>query len=219
MSVQVVVFDVNETLSDMTPLRQRFADVGLPEHRLDAWFAGVLRDGFALAAAGDARRFADIAAANLGLPEDATAHVLGGFTDLDLHPDVAAGMHRLADAGFRLVTLTNGSAAMSEAMFTRAGVLELLSHRLSVEDAGRWKPAPEPYHYAARVCDVFPAEMALVAVHPWDVHGAQRAGLTGAWVNRDGRVYPRYLPDPDVVVTEVGSLADRLIDRGSPPPR
>lgn len=219
MSVQVVVFDVNETLSDMTPLRRRFADVGLPEHHLDAWFAGVLRDGFALAAAGDARRFADIAAANLGLPPDATAHVLGGFADLDVHPDVAAGMHRLAEAGFRLVTLTNGSAAMSEAMFARAGVLDLLSHRLSVEDAGRWKPAPEPYHYAARVCDVFPAEMALVAVHPWDVHGAQRAGLTGAWVNRDGGAYPRYLPDPDVVVTEVGSLADWLTDRGSPPPR
>lgn len=210
MTVDVVVFDVNETLSDMSPLRQRFADVGLPEHRLEAWFAGVLRDGFALAAAGDSRRFADIAAANLGVAPDAAAHVLAGFADLDVHEDVADGMHRLAEAGYRLATLTNGSAAMSEAMFARAGVLDLLSRRLSVEDAGRWKPAPDPYRYAARVCGVEPAAMALVAVHPWDVHGAQRAGLVGAWVNRDSSDYPSYLPEPDVTVAAIAELVQRI---------
>lgn len=210
MPIEVVVFDVNETLSDMSPLRTRFADVGLPEHRLETWFAGVLRDGFALAAAGGSQRFADIAASNLGLAPEATAHVLGGFADLDVHPDVGAGMHRLAEAGYRLVTLTNGSAAMSEAMFTRAGVIDLLEHRLSVEDAGRWKPAPQPYRHAAQVCGVEPGAMALVAVHPWDIQGAQRAGLLGAWLNRDDGVYPAYLPKPDVMVGTVGDLAARL---------
>lgn len=210
MKVKVVVFDVNETLSDMAPLARRFADVGLPQHHLATWFAGVLRDGFALAAAGDFRRFADIAAANLGLGQEAVEHVLGGFADLDVHPDVADGMHRLSAAGYRLVTLTNGSAAMSEAMFARAGVLDLLSDRLSVEDAVRWKPAPEPYRYAAQVCGVEPGAMALVAVHPWDVHGAQRAGLVGAWVNRDSTDYPSYLPEPDVTVTAIGELVQCL---------
>ena len=32
--------------------------------------------------------------------------------------------------------------------------------------------------------------MALVAAHGWDVLGAQRAGLTGAWFPRSERVYP-----------------------------
>lgn len=210
MKVKVVVFDVNETLSDMAPLARRFADVGLPEHQLATWFAGVLRDGFALAAAGDSRSFADIAAANLGLDQEAVEHVLGGFADLDVHPDVAEGMRRLSAAGYRLVTLTNGSVAMSEQMFARAGVAHLLEHRLSVADAGRWKPAPEPYRYAAQVCGVEPSRMALVAVHPWDVHGAQRAGLVGAWVSRDGGGYPPYLPEPDLTVSGIGDLADRL---------
>ena len=31
----VVAFDVNETLSDMEPLRARFADIGAPEHLLE----------------------------------------------------------------------------------------------------------------------------------------------------------------------------------------
>jgi 2-haloacid dehalogenase len=32
--------------------------------------------------------------------------------------------------------------------------------------------------------------MALVAAHGWDVFGAQRAGLTGAWFPRSERTYP-----------------------------
>ncbi len=45
----VIVFDVNETLSDMAPLARRFADVGAPELLAQVWFASLLRDGFALA--------------------------------------------------------------------------------------------------------------------------------------------------------------------------
>lgn len=218
---EVVVFDVNETLSDMEPLRARFVDVGLPGSALDAWFAGVLRDGFALAACDDARTFRDVAAGNLRLTlqgaslgdrdvDDAVAHVLGGFADLDVHPDVPEGMRALAESGRRLVTLTNGASAMSEAMLARAGVLDLLEHRLSVEDAGRWKPAGQPYRYAAQVCGVETTSLTLVAVHPWDVHGAQRAGLTGAWLSRGASCYPDYLPRPDVVAGDLRELAAML---------
>jgi 2-haloacid dehalogenase len=33
----VLVLDVNETLSDLEPMRERFEQVGLPRHALDAW--------------------------------------------------------------------------------------------------------------------------------------------------------------------------------------
>ena len=56
--VQVVVFDVNETLSDMAPLADRFADVGAPPALARLWFAALLRDGFARTAAGESERFA-----------------------------------------------------------------------------------------------------------------------------------------------------------------
>ena len=41
----VLVLDVNETLSDLEPLRARFEAVGLPGHTLDTRFAATLRDG------------------------------------------------------------------------------------------------------------------------------------------------------------------------------
>jgi len=44
---EVVVFDVNETLSDMSPIAERFTDIGAPAHLAKLWFATLLRDGFA----------------------------------------------------------------------------------------------------------------------------------------------------------------------------
>ncbi len=49
---QVAVFDVNETLSDLSGLKERLADVGASPDLLDLWFATTLRDGFALTATG-----------------------------------------------------------------------------------------------------------------------------------------------------------------------
>src|SRR5262245_28917059 len=94
----VVVFDVNETLSDMAPMADRFTDVGAPGVLAKVWFAALLRDGFALTAAGGQERFAVLAAdllhtmlagIDLNRPvDDAVAHILSGFTHLPVHPDV-----------------------------------------------------------------------------------------------------------------------------------
>lgn len=217
---RVVVFDVNETLSDMSPLGRRFADVGAPEWTATVWFASLLRDAFALTAAGGTPRFATLASAGLrtvltGLPlnrdmDDAVAHVMSGFTALEVHPDVPEGVRTLKRSGQRLVTLSNGSADIADRLLTNAELRDDFEHVLTVDDAGVWKPAAGSYAYAARVCGVEPAEMMLVAVHPWDIDGAARAGLKTAWINRDGRPYPEYFTTPDHTVRTLTELADRL---------
>ena len=58
---EVLVLDVNETLSNLEPMRKRFEQVGLPGHALNAWFAATLRDGFALTAAGTYPAFREVA--------------------------------------------------------------------------------------------------------------------------------------------------------------
>jgi 2-haloacid dehalogenase len=221
----VVVFDVNETLSDMEPLRTRFVDIGAPGHLLERWFAATLRDGFALTAAGAYAEFSEVAAASLrvalagvdGLLRDvdeAVGFILAGFPELDVHPDAPDGMRKLHRAGLRLVTLTNGSVPLSEGMLSRAGVLELLECRMSVSEAHRWKPAAEPYRYAAAQCGVSVDQMALISVHPWDTDGAQRAGLTTGWVNRKDHPYPQCFLPPDVTGTDLPAVADALLTLG-----
>ena len=50
----------------------------------------------------------------------------------------------------------------------------------------------------------------LVAVHPWDLDGAARAGLRTAWVDRGGAPYPRSFTDPEVRATDLVDLARQL---------
>jgi 2-haloacid dehalogenase len=218
----VIVFDVNETLSDLAPLGRCFEEVGAPAFLLRVWFAGVLRDGFALAAAGTAEPFAVLAADGLravlhgqSLNRDldaAVEHMLAGFGRLGVHPDVPGGIRALGAAGYRLVTLTNGAVSVADRLLGAAGVRAEFEALLSVDDAGAWKPSRAAYSYAARVCGVRPADMLLVAVHPWDIDGAVRAGLRAAWVNRAGLPYPSYFTLPSITVTGLDDLAQRIAD-------
>jgi 2-haloacid dehalogenase len=218
----VVAFDVNETLSNMESLRERFVDIGAPGHLLESWFAGTLRDGFALTVAGQYPAFSEVATGSLrmvlstvdGLRRDldeALGFVLAGLPELDVHPDVPEGIRRLHEAGVRLVTLTNGSVELSETMLERAGVLGLFERRMSVAEVRRWKPAAEPYLYAAAQCGVAVEEIALIAVHPWDTDGAKRAGLISGWINRKGHPYPQSFLEPDVSGADLPAVADGLL--------
>jgi 2-haloacid dehalogenase len=218
--IEVVVFDVNETLSDMAPLADRFTEVGAPGHLAPLWFAALLRDAFALTAAGSTDRFATFAAdglraafhgVDLDRPvDDAVRHVLDGFQGLAVHPDVPEGVRALRAAGLRLATLSNGGVEVAEGLLGRAGVRDEFERILSVEQAGVWKPAPGSYAYAARECGVDPARMLLVAVHPWDVDGAQRAGLAGCWLDRTGAPYPSHCLPPTHTAAALPELAARL---------
>ena len=218
MRPSVIVFDVNGTLSDLSPLGARFVDVGASASLAPLWFASVLRDGFALNAAGENPPFAGVAREQLlGLlseallnrsVEEAARHVMDGFANLELHPDVASGVDRLREDGFRLVTLSNGSASVGERLLTSASIRDRFEHVLSVEDAGAWKPDVPAYEYAAQTCDVKADEMLLVAVHPWDVDGARRAGLQSCWVNRSEAPYPATFLDPTYTVETVEEIAE-----------
>ena len=217
---ELLVFDVNETLSDLAPLARRFEAVGQPGHLAQVWFAGVLRDGFALTVHGQNPAFADVGRTNLRhlLPEadldrpldDAVAHVMEGFTQLPVHPDVAEGVEALADLGIRLVTLSNGATPVAEGLLKRADVLDKFERLMSVEDAGIWKPHRDAYAHALTECEVDPGDAMLVAVHPWDTDGAARAGLRAAYVNRAGTSYPSHFRSPDLEVDSLTALAREL---------
>ncbi|GER23975.1 dehalogenase [Zafaria cholistanensis] len=217
-SPDVIVFDVNGTLSDMGPLAGAFIESGAPGHLATQWFATVLRDGFAVTAAGGSAPFAQIAQDNLsrlltehGVPSvaDGTGRIMEALRNLGVHPDVPSGVEALAGAA-QLVTLSNGSAQVAQTLLETGGLLRHFTRLLSVEDAPGWKPARSAYAYAAVECGVAPSRMLLVAVHPWDIHGAHAAGLRTAWLNRSGAAYPGYFTSPDIEIPDLPALARQL---------
>ncbi|MDQ0767901.1 2-haloacid dehalogenase [Pseudarthrobacter defluvii] len=216
----VIVFDVNETLSDMGPLGEAFAQAGAPRGLAKLWFATLLRDGFALTASGGKESFATIGAEALrtllgaeGISGDldtAVERVMAAMQNLSLHPDVPDGVRALAAAGNRLITLTNGAAANTDKLLVAAGIRDKFELLLSVEDAPAWKPATAAYDYAATSAGALPSGMLLVAVHPWDIHGAAKAGLRTAWINRTGARYPSYFQAPDITIPALTQLPAAL---------
>jgi 2-haloacid dehalogenase len=215
-----LLFDVNETLSDMAPLADRFSDVGAVPQLAKTWFASLLRDGFALTVNGVNPDFATLAREQLTQElagttlsrklEAAVEHIMGGFAGLQCHPDVVDGVRALSELGLRLVSLTNGAASVAQRLLGDAGIADRFDRMLSVQRARAWKPDARAYRYALDECGVEPAEAMLVAAHPWDTDGARRAGLSAAWINRASRTYPSYFLVPDLEVRSLVDLASLL---------
>ncbi|MEL0626706.1 HAD family hydrolase [Salinibacterium amurskyense] len=219
-----IFFDVNETLSDLSPVGDAFEAVGATREVASTWFASILRDGFALTAVGTEARFLDIATTNaheslgastLNMPiDEAVDAVIAAFSNVSLHGDVAPGIRALHDAGHRLFTLSNGPASNAERMLTEAGVADAMAGFLSVEGNSLWKPARSTYESALTRTgtdfDSCPAY--LVAVHPWDIHGAAKAGLSTVWVNRSGANYPSHFVRPTLIVATIDELSSSLAE-------
>ena len=211
----MVAFDVNETLLDLAPVEAALVEVGQPETLLPTVFARTLLTGMAALAVGSWCRFRDAFDAaltqvsDLGPAERDT--VLEGFGELAPHPDVEPALRRLDEAGFRVVTLSHGSPGVAEAALERGGITPLVERSLSTEEIRAWKPARETYLWAAGSCSVAPGRKALVAAHGWDVLGAQRAGLTGAWFPRSERTYPAVYEPAHLTASDLSGVVDALL--------
>ena len=82
---------------------------------------------------------------------------------------------------------------------------------ISGEDVKYSKPRKEVYLYAARSADVEAHQLALIATHAWDVHGAKAAGLVAGFVAR-GQQFPAVMNAPDVVGENLSDVARQLTE-------
>jgi 2-haloacid dehalogenase len=218
---RVLVFDVNETLLDMSALdahfQRAFGDAAL---RVE-WFQTMLQSAFLTTIAGPYKPFGEHFRAALAItalrrnlridPEDERA-ILAGVRTLPAHPDAKPALERLRSAGFRLAALTNSTAEVEEAQLRNAGLADLFDKALSADTGKRLKPAAEAYTNAARDLGVKVGEMRMIAAHAWDVHGAVRAGCAAAFVERPGVLWNPLLERPDIVGPDLEVIARRVIE-------
>lgn len=218
--IKVVAFDVIETLFSLEPVRARMVETGLSPHALPLWFASLLRDAFALDAAGTYVPFKEVAQATLRVmmtnqgvePTEAkVSRVVAAFAELPAHPDVRPAFEAAQAAGARIVTLTNGSADNTELLLKRAGLAEYVEMTISIDQVKRWKPTSAVYLHAAERTRVEPASLALVAAHAWDVHGAKRAGLQTGWVVRSDQTLSPIAAAPDATGHSLTEVVGRLL--------
>jgi len=107
--------------------------------------------------------------------------------------------------------LTNGSSDATVALLEASGLQDKVERVLSVDAVQRWKPAPAPYRHALDQLGSDARNVALVAVHSWDVHGAHRAGLTTGWCSRLEGGYPSVFDPPDASGPDLVAVATGLL--------
>lgn len=212
----VLLFDVNETLLDMAPLKQKVGDILLDPHAGSLWFTTMLQYSLVMTVSEQYAPFGDIGAATLQMlarkydmvlePDDAKA-ALSLMRTLPPYPDVGPALERLKQKGFRLATLTNSPQAGVKAQMEQAGLAGLFERQLSVESVGKFKPHRSVYAWAAQEMGVAPRECMLVAAHGWDIAGAQWAGMQTAFIAREGQQKFPLASDPDVDVSDLTALA------------
>lgn len=217
---QVYVFDVNETLLDLSPLDPFFTETFGEISARREWFAQMLQLAFVSTITSDYRDFGALGAAALemlasrhgiALPKERRTTLLGGLRQLPPHSEVPSSLQRLHEAGLRLVSLTNSTAVVSQAQLGYAGLDHYFERQFSADTVRRLKPAPEPYQMVAQELGVSLASLCLVAAHTWDIAGARKAGCSTAFLARPGMVLDPSAPPPDMVGANLSDLADQVL--------
>jgi 2-haloacid dehalogenase len=109
-----------------------------------------------------------------GLNETEIHHLNLAWHRLMPWPDSVPGLNRLKTR-YIVSTLSNGNVSLLVDMAKNAGLP--WDAVLSGELIHKYKPDPEVYQMAARLLGAADDETMLVAAHPPDLLGAQRAGL------------------------------------------
>lgn len=224
---RLITFDLDDTLWDIE------AVVASAERRLHGWFALHHPRVAARYSAADLRRLRDEAPGlHPELADDMTAlrrssltralesvgydgaHAAAAFAefwrhrhDLEFFPDAIPALDALR-ARCRLGAITNGNADIA-----LVGLDEHLDFALVAAEFGAAKPDPSIFLAACERAGVAPHEALHVGDDPLlDVVGAQRAGLSAAWINRRGAPWPLPGRRPDHQHRDLAALAAALLD-------
>ncbi len=216
----VILFDVNETLLDMSPLKKKVNNILNSKRGFRIWFGMLLQYSLVDNCTGQYHDFSTIADATLDMAakalekeieEDEKKEALALLKKLSAYADVEKGLKLLKEAGFRLATLTNSPMPTLTAQLQHSGLTTYFEATLSIDGVQKYKPATESYQYAARTLGVSTSEIIMVAAHGWDIAGAMQAGLQAAFIERKGQSLYPLASKPQFVCEDLVEFANAII--------
>jgi 2-haloacid dehalogenase len=219
---RILVFDVNETLLDIEALAPFFARVFGDREVMRQWFAQQILYAQAVTFGQRYTPFGTLAVAvlqmvakarDVHLQQQDIDEFSSTMKELSPHADASAALRDLADAGFRMVTLSNSPLQQSTSALSKAGLAQYFEVSFSVDSVRQFKPAPAVYAYVAAQLSVEPARLRMIAAHAWDLLGALSAGYAGALVTRPGNAPLMVGEQPDIIARTLGEVAERIVER------
>lgn len=220
MKETIVLFDINETVLDLSVLKPKFRAVLGDEKYSDVWFARLLHMStvsLVTAIPTDFATLSQITLASLAaqlkisLSPQQSEDILNRFATLPAHPDIQPALVHLRATGFKVVALSNSSQTLLEQQINQSGLDAYFDELISVEAEGTFKPSRQAYLFAAAQLQCPVHQLRLVATHDWDTHGAISAGLKAAYINRTGAIYNPLFRRPEINEPTMGQVVEQII--------
>lgn len=217
----VLLFDVNETLLDMTPLKNAINTLLEEPLAFKIWFGMVLHHSLVDNCTNQYHDFSTIAAAmlkmtatslNKTITEDETKKTLSVIRNLKAYPDVLKGLQLLKENGFRLATLTNSPENALKEQLINSNLTDVFELALSIDTIKKYKPDPQTYEWAATKLGQEPQNIIMIAAHGWDLAGAINAGLQTGFVAREGQSLYSLSDNPTFQAKDIYEMALVLIE-------
>jgi len=219
-NLPLIVFDVNETLLDMSVLKNKINSLLGSSKGFRVWFGMLLQYSLVDNCTGAYHDFVSIANATLDMTakslkidvdEKEKKAALATIKELPAYPDVPNGLQLLKDNGFRLATLTNSPTPTLTAQLQYAKLTEYFEATLSIDTIKKYKPAIETYTWAIKQLSVSVNGAILVAAHGWDIAGALQAGMQAAFIEREGQSLYPLSPKPTFTGKDLLEIANKII--------
>lgn len=112
-------------------------------------------------------------------------HFPPGWHELKAHDDASAGIAMLRSAGFKSVTLSNGSVTLLEGVSRANGIH--WDHITDLEAHRAYKPSPEAYLALLDQTGVSPSATMMVTANPGfgDIEGSRSVGMLPQVIRRE----------------------------------
>lgn len=212
---QYILFDVYDTLLDMSEIKRRINSALNSKRGYELWFGLLTQYTLLHNCTVPFQPFTEVCRATLrmaGVQLDkqiSDGHIedlLYLMRYLPLHDGISQLLSQLCDAGFRLAALTNAPHNVVWDRMERTGLMSYFHPLLSSEAIGKFKPDPEVYQWAARQCGVTTGACMLVSAHDWDIAGAHQAGMQTAYIERPHQLAYPLGPEPNLYLKQLEQL-------------
>ncbi|MDT0650671.1 haloacid dehalogenase type II [Autumnicola edwardsiae] len=216
----LLIFDVNETLLDLNPLKNTVNEALQNDLAFELWFPMLLQYSLVETITHKYHDFTEVGVAtfkmltgkmNLSYSEEEIRKILSQIKELPPHPEVVDALQKLRNENFRMIALSNGKPSVLREQLKFANIDTYFVDIISVEVVKKYKPHREAYDHVLKKEKV-PAERAmLVAAHGWDIAGAKSSGLKAAFIRRKGKSLYSLSEKPDLEAEDMLDLAEKLV--------
>ena len=126
--IDLVIFDVNQTMFSLNALKKKFKEFGLKQSLVNNWFLSVLKEGFSSSLSQKFVNFKKIGKNELTkifiqnnnpYNHNIINSIFEEFGYLKVHPDIKTSLKYLKKNKIKIVTLTNGSVSNTKLLLKK----------------------------------------------------------------------------------------------------